>query len=700
MLRGWLAALGAFFRTLYHEHPAFIQLLILFVVFRVLSVLFLRIGGFFVSGGPDQVYFHAAARLTAADRYPFIDFWMEYPPLFPWLSVLAYKISLGMAGDNFLWFNTILRWLFLPFEAGSLILIYLTAGKLYDNQAAIRAAQGFGLLFLPLFILLNWFDNVALFFVLLGLYGLVIDRPLLAGLGIGWGFGAKLFPVAIFPAAVKVFRERRRLALLCGGLLAGLVTIFGPFLLIDPTQTIAFFKTLGGRTSWETIWALMEGYSGYGIVAPLSIRNDPAAVSWVPPTAPETSLPWLWITLGVGLIGLFLWTRRIDWSTPKRSTGFAAMTFMIMLLYAKGYSPQWGLFPAALAVALLPDLRGITYGILFSIVTVLEWPVAFVTLEDVGSFLVGVIIIRTLLMLILTFEFAGMAYPAANWLRRIRRYLPGASTAGLILVAIIAAGPIRKAYREAELAKEPLAPVIEAIRAAAPTTDPVIVVQASLVERLTPYLGGEQIHMLPNSDTQPWVGSVDGWTQTMIEGHDRAWLLLDNTDETYRPLFDEMHANIDRQGCAAEQRWYGAVWAEHYVLAESFELAAVGVDFDGGLRLAAAAPPDAPVTAGMSFCLELAWEVRETPQAEYLFFAYLIGPDGALAASSDLYPPTPTAAWAAGETMITRQGLILPGHLASGTYSLEVGIYDPAAGARVPLTNGDSAVVIGMVEVR
>src|SRR5690242_16327522 len=36
----------------------------------------------------DWTFYYEITRLAAQDRYPFIDYWMEYPPVFP-LSIAA-----------------------------------------------------------------------------------------------------------------------------------------------------------------------------------------------------------------------------------------------------------------------------------------------------------------------------------------------------------------------------------------------------------------------------------------------------------------------------------------------------------------------------------------------------------------------------------------------------------------------------------
>lgn|SRR5574341_742713 len=158
------------------QHGAFIRLLIAYLVFRGLAIPFLQPGGFLVAASPDQFFYHEIGRLAGSGQYPYLDYWMEFPPLFPWLIVAAYKMSLLIAppGNSIFWFNTILRGMLLPFEAGSLALVYAVAGRLYGREESLSAVQSYALLFGSLFAFLGWFDSLVTFFILLALYGLVV----------------------------------------------------------------------------------------------------------------------------------------------------------------------------------------------------------------------------------------------------------------------------------------------------------------------------------------------------------------------------------------------------------------------------------------------------------------------------------------------------------------------------------------------
>ena len=682
------------FKAIYRSHSPFIQLLVLFTAFRALAALFLVPGGFLTDAGPDQLYHRDLARLSLGGQYPYLNYWVEYPPIFPWLNVLAYRLSLALPPyhDSLFWYNAILRELMLPFDVGSLCLIYATADSLFHREAALQAAQRFALLFVPLFVFLSWFDTLVLFFLLLSLYGLARSRPALAGIGIGLGFGVKLFPLVALPAAVRAFREPRRLLAVGLAAAVGLVLVFAPFLILAPDYTAALFRALSGIAGWETIWAMLQNNWGYGIVAPIALRHDPTSATWLPPDLTLEPLPWGWITLGFAALGLYLWTRRIDWGNPRQSTAFVGLTFGVMLLYAKGYSPQWALYLAALSLLLLPRLRGLFYALLFSALIVLEWPIAFVLLEGIPGFLTGVILFRTAATLVLTLEFAALVYPDAALLHRITNRLPMVALAASLLTTAVAIGPTLTAYRRVQLAGEPMAPIVETLSSAAPA----LTTQPTVAERLLPYAPADSVLVLPNHQGNALV-DVEEWLSDTATGYSHVWLLEDRASPSYADVNAAIRGWLASHGCIAWQGWYGSIWAERYVFAPPLAERDVHADFENGLELAAAAPPTA-LTPGGAFCLTLTWQPAEALPADYTLFVHVINPEGQIVAQSDYSPTLPTTTWTPGQTVQTTQGIILPDMLPSEPYTLQIGLYTPGDLARLPLQNGETSLTVSVMQ--
>jgi hypothetical protein len=87
---------------------------------------------------------------------------------------------------------------------------------------------------------------------------------------------------------------------------------------------------------------------------------------------------------------------------------------------------------------------------------------------------------------------------------------------------------------------------------------------------------------------------------------------------------------------------------------------------------------------GQPLALRLVWETRAAPPADYALFAHLLAPDGRRLAQVDL--PLPTQSWVAGRYQATELPIGIPADAPPGVYRLAIGVYDPASGARLPLT--------------
>src|SRR5207245_9103941 len=76
---------------------------------------------------------------------------------------------------------------------------------------------------------------------------------------------------------------------------ATVLVVAVPLLIANPTMALASARSLLARSSWETLWALADGYYGGGVVAPVDQRFDPAAAQRV---LHASALPRGAITLG------------------------------------------------------------------------------------------------------------------------------------------------------------------------------------------------------------------------------------------------------------------------------------------------------------------------------------------------------------------------------------------------------------------
>lgn len=95
---------------------------------------------------------------------------------------------------------------------------------------------------------------------------------------------------------------------------------------------------------------------------------------------------------------------------------------------------------------------------------------------------------------------------------------------------------------------------------------------------------------------------------------------------------------------------------------------------------------------GQSLGLDLFWRGDHTMQNSYTVFVHLVDPSGRVVADADSPPSQgdyPTDRWAADEKVRDRHVLKIPSDLAPGDYSVEIGMYLPSTGARLPIGTTD-----------
>ncbi|MFO7678778.1 MAG: hypothetical protein R6X34_01895 [Chloroflexota bacterium] len=504
------------FRRWLTMNQSFLLLLAAFIFLRLLAVLLLRPGGFVVNQGPDMNYYFEVARLTGSGERPFFDFWMEYPPLMPWLLTWAYRLSLHFPVWDIpiFWFNTIFRLLLLPFDTACLILVYANLRQLTDKEQALLGAALWALLFTPLFTLLSWFDPLTLSFLLLGLYGFLRRWPVVAGAAMGLGFMAKVLPVAIAPVGLFVFRRLRVNAVYVGSAAVTVLLVLLLPLLQAPEYVLAWVRALLNVSAWETVWALWEGYDGYGLVAPLSARHNPAAASFA---ANEPSLPWLPITLVFAGVYLLAVTRRIDWENKRRAAQFSLFSLVWFVLYSKGYSPQWATYLSTLALIALPLGRGLGYGLILSVLLAAEWPIAFIVLPQADWFLRAIVIWRTAVILLIGLEALARALPENRVWQTVQRWAFPVGLSMSLLLTVALTRPTFQAYRTVRLEKEPLAPFITVQQQTTSEEALIVLAQPTLLEQLQPYLPDQSISLMPYA--WPETDAAD-WLATHTKGSD------------------------------------------------------------------------------------------------------------------------------------------------------------------------------------
>lgn len=455
-------------------HP-FTRLLITFIAFRLMAVLLVRPGGY-ITTLSDFTFYRLLASYASQGFYPSVHYWTEYQPLFPWIPVGIYRLSLLLPnwGEPGFWFNLLLGAFFLLAETANLVLIYLIGKYLHSPAVALRIAWTYSLLFVPLWTMLGWFDLFGLTFLLLALYLTLCRRGLAGGAVAGVGFLVKLWPIVVAPVAFWREPTWRRRLLLVGVTALTVVAVSLPFFLLNPRLFALSWTINLKRSSWETVWALLEGFTGFGLAGGAN-RFDPTQAGAL---QHPTSLPWLWISAGFALLYLCLWLAargKLDNGQeaqddlvpyPFRAVAFTGLTMNLATLYLKGYSPQFLVWLLPFVLLLLPGLRGVAYALLLSAINLVESPVYFTLLPDRPWLLTGAVLARTGLLLLLAVEYGFMALGRPLSARLSRRLCLGVTL--LLVVLGLAAVPFAgdACYRN-RLAVSPYRPMIEALTAEA-----------------------------------------------------------------------------------------------------------------------------------------------------------------------------------------------------------------------------------------
>jgi hypothetical protein len=117
---------------------------------------------------------------------------------------------------------------------------------------------------------------------------------------------------------------------------------------------------------------------------------------------------------------------------------------------------------------------------------------------------------------------------------------------------------------------------------------------------------------------------------------------------------------------------------------------------------------DGPQVGNQSLDLTLFWQAKEEMDISYKFFVHLFdAQSGDLVAQLDVVPRDwsyPTNVWDAGEYVSDRLSLPLTG-VEPGTYRIEIGVYHPDTGERLPATAVDGSpfpnntIPLGEVEI-
>lgn len=382
---------------------------LLFLASRSLMIIALPLEGLYGYGDFRSFFGLAGMGL------PFFDYWVEFPPLFPFLSTFLYHLA---AGREHVYSYLLVFSLSLA-QAGSLALFLRLATQIYGVQAGSRRVWVYFAIITGLAYGWWYFDPLPVFLMLLGLVWLLEGRDLQAGLSLGLGALTKYFPVLVLAVAWR-YRPMRKAWLATTITLGAVLAVWLSLYLLSPDMTTASFRSQASKGSWETVWALIDGNLHTGNFGPLLERFDPLTADLARGNPARLS-PWLTLPIFAALGAWFYRRAKPAQSSDivgktaiyQKAVSFLGFVWCLFLLWTPGYSPQWVLYLVPLILLALPAREAYLITAALILVNLLEWPLLLS--RGYFSSLWITIAIRTFLLVLLAISFC----------RSIPRIYPG-----------------------------------------------------------------------------------------------------------------------------------------------------------------------------------------------------------------------------------------------------------------------------------
>lgn len=305
----------------------------------------------YTRGGDVWLYYTSALHLRQG-QLPFRDFPLEYPPF----ALVSFFLPQALVPLRPLTFPAYALG-FLLENAFFAAIAALTLQKIADHGSywgwSKRAGQSFLLLTVVLSPLLPWrYDLFPALLTLFSLRAVQTNRPGGAGLFLGMGIAAKLYPLVLLPVYLLFYlaqARRREAAYLSGGAILAVTLSFLPLLHVPPSVLLSFVK-------YHQMRGLEIGSLGAGLIttarvlglARAGIVFNYGAFHLVSPAAGPVlkALPFLFITC----LGWVVWRARADFARvfltdktiPLQTlVRFLAAALLAFILTNKVFSPQY-----------------------------------------------------------------------------------------------------------------------------------------------------------------------------------------------------------------------------------------------------------------------------------------------------------------------------------------------------------------------
>jgi uncharacterized membrane protein len=215
----------------------------------------------------------------------------------------------------------------------------------------------------------NW-DLLAMAFASAALWAWSRDKPVAAGVFIGLGTAAKLYPVFLLvPVLILAIRTRRYASAVWTGVAAAVswMTVNAPFAIAYHDGWWAFYKYSEERPAERSsAWAVLKTLADSGV-------NPADSAYWVPPGA----------AVGLAVIAGLLVVVWLGLSAPvkPRLAQLAFLSVLVFLLTTKVWSPQYSLWLVPLLALARPRWR---LALVWQFVEVAVWFITLTLLLGLG----------------------------------------------------------------------------------------------------------------------------------------------------------------------------------------------------------------------------------------------------------------------------------------------------------------------------
>lgn len=300
--------------------------------------------------------------------FPYFDYWTEYPPIFAF--VIGF-INLISQGNQFI-FDFILYLLITMSGAISIWLFSKIARQVYTNHQNIIFISVLYFGFLS-FISYSWwyFDLVVVTIMLLSIHFLLNNKEKSVGLWLGVGILAKWFPILLIPA-IFLFENKKRFLKILLIAIGSVLLVWLCLFIYSPEMTLTSLKSQPSRSSWETVWALIDGNLMTGAFIPIENRLDPSLFNQSYGNPAKIPV-WLTFAFFAG-IGIFLMSK-IKRLNETTLIPFIGITWILFFLWSPGWSPQWILYIIPIILLTIPPNKGFMIVLFLALISLLEWPI-------------------------------------------------------------------------------------------------------------------------------------------------------------------------------------------------------------------------------------------------------------------------------------------------------------------------------------